>query len=217
MMFCQDSDLLYWDSLIFTYTQVGQLVLSSTGTLSDTVISVTIDLSQYDVQAGQVAILSGAVSGQFPIQDVTSSSMTISLLSAGLIPDDGSAGHAVNPSLTTGSVAFSIRTFWQYRRIISDQLLAAAGIAPSPAGVTPTLLNPQDFKRASALGALSLVYDAMAVANIGTSPTHWQDRSDAYSTLYLQAVRSIRAQLDWDGDGKADELRYLGEIVLRRE
>lgn len=217
MMFCQDSDLLYWDVSIFGYSNVSQLVAGSSGTLAGTTISVTgIDLTTLDVLPGQVASLTGAVTGTFPILAVTSNTLTISVLSAGLEPDDGSIGHAVNPVIS-GAIAFNIRTYWPQRRIVSDLLLSAAGIIPSlSTGKVPALLNPQDFKRAAVLGSMHLIYNSLAASYAGGSPANWEERAGIYGTLFSQAMRSIRAELDWTGDGNVDQVRYLGEIALRR-
>ncbi|HEY1684547.1 MAG TPA: hypothetical protein VGG19_07280 [Tepidisphaeraceae bacterium] len=222
MMFCQDVDLLYWDQQIFSNASAGQLVINTSGNISGTVItSSTLTLTDYDVQPGQVVSLTGGTSGLFPVLEVTATTMTISLLSEGLEPDDGSSGSPVLPPTSTGSVTFSIRTLWPYRRVITDQLLAAAGVPSTPVGgITPTLLNPQDFKRACALGSLAMAYSALNAATLVSSAaaaSQYEARSTAYSTLFSSALRNIRAELDWNNDGKADELRYLAEIHLRRE
>ena len=219
MIFCQDSDLLYYNNLIFITSQIGPLIVSAAGTLSGNVITspLTPDLLALDVQPGQVVSLTGVTTGQFPILGVTSSTLTFSLLTSGLYPDDGSPGTPIPPYIDSGTVNFSVRTFWPYRRVISDQLLAAAGMPIAPAnGVLPTILNPQDFKRACVMGTLAMAYTAMA--DVATSNVSFFTAQAAmYSSLFTQAVRSIRAELDWNGDGKADEMRYLGEVRLRRE
>jgi hypothetical protein len=218
MMFCQDADLLYWNNLIFTTAQIGQLIVSASGTLSGNVITspLTPDLLTLDVQAGQVVSLTGVIAGLFPILSVTSTTLTFSLLTSGLYPDDGSTGTPIPPYIDSGTVTFVVRTFWSFRRVISDQLLAAAGVPSAPvSGVVPTILNPQDFKRACAMGTLALAYTAMAEL-IPASASTYNAQANNYSTLFSQAVRSIRAELDWNGDGKADEMRYLGEVRLRR-
>jgi hypothetical protein len=218
MIFCQDADLLYWNSAIFIPGQIGQLIVNATGSLSGNVITSTLtpDLVTLDVQAGQVVTLAGVISGQFPILSVTSTTLTFSLLSSGLYPDDGSNGTPIPPYIDSGTVTYTVRTFWSYRRVISDQLLAAAGVPIAPVnGASPTILNPQDFKRACAMGTLAMAYTAVA-ANQTTDISIYTDRATMYSMLFTQAVRSICAELDWNGDGKVDEIRNLGEIRLHR-
>ena len=112
MIFCQDSDLLYYNNPIFTTSQIGPLIVSAAGTLSGNVITspLTPDLLALDVQPGQVVSLTGVTTGQFPILGVTSSTLTFSLLTSGLYPDDGSPGTPIPPYIDSGTVNFTVRT-----------------------------------------------------------------------------------------------------------
>lgn len=216
MMLCQDSDILYFDPLVFAAT-VGQVIANAGGNISGTVITIPAGLTGCDLHVNQVASITGVVSGQFVITAFDSTTVTVSMLSEGYQPDDGSTGENVPSFNSSGAVQMVVRTLWPYRRTISDQLLAAAGIPLLPTGPAPTLLNPQDFKRAACLGTLAMAYNYLAADYAGqSSGPLYLARYQIYVPLFSQAMRSIRAQIDWDCDGKPDEIRYLGEIGLTR-
>jgi hypothetical protein len=139
--------------------------------------------------------------------------LTLSVLYDGLFPVGVDPAVASAPGTAAG-LNFVIRTFWPQRRIISELILAAAGLDPGDATSADKILNPSALKRACALGTLHLIYSALAA--VATEPANLNTRADFYQTLYRRALGAARVELDLDGDGKADTVRVLGVLALQR-
>lgn len=218
MPFCTDTDLLYWEPNLFRdAAAAGQTLASGVASVSGTSATFSgLSLPGAGVRPLGVIQFSGeAVSGSFPIVSVDSDTeLTLSVLYDGLFPSDGTAGAA---SHVGGAVnqAFAIRTFYPQRQVVTQMLLQAAGVDPSLADAEGRVGNAEALKRPCVLGALQMIYNALAAA--ATEPAKLEARADLYERLYRQAMRSARVEVDTDGDGVADVVRSLNEVRLVRE
>jgi hypothetical protein len=214
MPFCTDTDLLHWEpNILKDAAFASQTLLSGTGNLVGTAFTITSgSLTADHVQAGQVIVLTGAVAGCFPIASVDNTTqLTLSVLYDGLLPEDGSG--TASPVGTATGLGYTIRTFWAQRRLISDLIQQAAGLN-SGETATSAILNPNELKRACALGTLQLIYSALAAAS--TSPAPLDARADLYERLYRRALRSAKVELDLNGDGQLEVIRALNILEFQR-
>jgi len=214
MPFCTDTDLLHWEpNILKDATFASQLLAAGTGNLAATVFTITSgSLIADHVQPGEVIVLTGAIIGCFPIASVDSSTqLTLSVLYDGLLPEEGSG--VASPVGTAAGLTYSIRTFWAQRRMISDLIQQAAGLASGESAAS-AIVNPKELKRACALGTLQMIYSALAAAS--TSPAPLDARADLYERLYRRALRSAKVELDLNGDGKTDAIRALNVLELQR-
>src|SRR5438067_1973 len=125
MTFCTDIDLLHWEpSICRDAAFASQTLIGGTGNLTGTTFAIASgSFTAAHVTADQVLVLSGALNGSYPIVSVDSATqLTISALYDGLFPGGGDPPTPTPPGAATG-LAFSIRTFWPQRRIISEMIL----------------------------------------------------------------------------------------------
>ena len=211
MTFCTDIDLLYWEpDLLKSAAFASQLLLAGTGTLSGTKFTIASgSLAESHVLAGQAIVLSGAVSGCYPLASVDSATeLTLSVLYEGLDQSPSPPGSAADVGLV-------IRTFWPQRKLVSDLLLHAAGIGPeSGAPAEAAIANPQALRRPCTLGTLQLLYSAMSAAS--NEPGPLAIRAELYERLYRRALSRTRVEIDYNGDGAAERVRHLALIELGR-
>jgi hypothetical protein len=214
--FCTDIDLLHWEpNILRDAAFASQTLLAGTGDLAGTTFTLdTVGASflASHVEADQVIVLSGGTSGCYPIVSVNSATqLTISTLFDGLFPLSG------NPTpIPVGSavdLAFVVRTFWPQRRVITELLLAAAGLDPVLHSVD-RVMNPQALRKACALGSLHMIYSALAAA--AAEPAAYGVRAELYERLYRRALRGARVELDLNGDGAADAVRPLNVLHMQR-
>src|SRR3954468_11913553 len=188
--FCTDADLLQWEpGLLKDAGFASQTLIAGTASVAGATLTVTAGGSLVDshVSPGQVVVLGGAVSGCFPIVRVTSATtMVISVLYDGLFPDaetDPAVETPVSASAVTG-LSFNVRTFWPQRRVVSELLMQAAGVDSLAsarrvaAGGHPIVANPQSLRRACTVGALQMIYSAVAAA--AASPAELKVRAELY-------------------------------------
>ncbi len=215
MAFCTDTDLLHWEpSVLKDATFASQALISGTGNLTGTsfVISAGSFITS-QVQPGMVMVLSGALAGCFPIASVNSATqVTLSVLYDGLFPETGGAS-AIPVGSGTGLTYF-VRTFWPQRRIVSDLIQQATGLASGESAAS-AIINPKELRRACALGTLQMIYSALAAAS--ASPALFNTRADVYERLYRRALRSATVELDLNGDGKPDVVRSLAVLDFQRQ
>lgn len=217
MIFCNDVDLLAWEpDVLKDAAFASQTLVTGTGDLAGTTFTVTTgsSLSAHAVEAGNVIILSGAVAGCFPIVSVTgASTLELTVLHEDPFPETGSA-TPVSPGAATG-LPFVIRTFWAQRKVVSELLEQAVGLAPgTPEALTATILNPQALRRTCVMGTLQMIYSALAAA--ATDSARYSLRADLYERLYRRAMRQAQVDLDLNGDGWADVRRSPGLLRLIR-
>ncbi|HZZ44812.1 MAG TPA: hypothetical protein VFE58_17880 [Tepidisphaeraceae bacterium] len=217
MAFCTDVDLLYWEPNLFKDgAGAAQTLLAGVADVSGTSASVgSLSLGNAHVEPLDVIQFTGAsVAGAFPIVSVDSdSSLTMSVLYDGLFHSDGSTGTAPHAGTATGQ-AFAVRTFYPQRQIVTQMLLQAAGLEAGEVGGEEKVVNLEALRRVCALGALQLIYSALAAAAV--SPTNLSNRADLYERLYRSAMRSVKVELDLDGDGVGDCVRVLNLLQLVR-
>ena len=219
MLLCTDTDLLHWEpNLLREAAFASQTLLTGTGDLAGTMFTVdgpvgAPTLLAAHVAADQVIVLTGGTSGSYPIVSVNSATqLTISVLYDGLFPVSG-AGVA-SPVGNADNLSFAIRTFWPQRRVVSDLLLAAAGLNPTREDLGDVVTNPQTLRKAAVLGTLHMIYSALAAA--AAEPESLSTRADLYERLYRRALRNTVVELDLNGDGAADAVRPLNVLQLQR-
>lgn len=213
MLFCNDVDLLYWEPDLFKEAAfASQLLFSGTGDLTNGTILVTAGgtLTSHKIAAGQVVIAGAPVNGCLAITGKLGEVyLLVSAIHANLFPDSGPAPDAVTAP-DASAIAFTIRTFYPQRQIVSDLLMSAIGVE-----VDSAIINPAALRRACALGALQMIYSAVAAA--AAEPARYEVRADLYERLYRRALRNAHVELDLNGDGRADTRRSPGLLVLNRD
>jgi hypothetical protein len=216
MTYCTDTDLLHWEPNIFRDAAfASQLLLAGSGNLSGMAFSVAAGLlAANHVAAGQVIVLSGAISGSYPVVSVDSaSSLTLSIMYDGLFPDAG-AGEP-SPVGSASGLAFAIRTFFPQRRVVSAILNRAAGIGgETDAPTTARIINTEAVRRPCVLGTLQMIYNALAAA--ASQPSELTIRAQLYERLYRRSLGQACVEIDLDGDGKAEAVRRLGAREMVR-
>lgn len=216
MVFCTDVDLLHWEPNLFRDAVfASQQLLAGTGDLAGTTLTVSAgSLNAAHVAAEQVIVLSGLVTGSYPIVSVNSATqLTLSVLYDGLYPEQGA--KVASPVGTAASVGFVVRTFWPQRKIVSDLLLRGAGIGPEYSGREDArVVNAEALRRPCVLGTLQMIYSALAAA--AEDPTHHSVRAELYERLYRRALTQARVEVDLDGDGAGDAVRRLCVGELKR-
>jgi hypothetical protein len=216
MTFATDIDILHWEPNLFRDAAfASQTLVSGTGDLVGTTFTASdATLLISHVTPDQIIVLSGGTEGSYPIVSVDSATqLTISVLYDGLFPLGGDPA-VTSPPGTASGLNFVIRTFWPQRRIVSELMIAAAGLDPADAASADKIIRPGSLKRACALGTLHLIYSALAA--VATEPANLIGRSNFYGRLYRRALGATRVELDLNGDGEADTVRTLGVLDLQR-
>lgn len=215
LTFCNDIDLLHWEpGILRDAAFASQTLISGTGDLAGSTFTIASgSFHAAHVAQEQVIVLSGATAGSYPIVSVDSAmQLTLSVLYDGLFPASGEA--TPSPPGTAAGLAFVVRTFWPQRRIISELLIQAAGLDPADPDAEQQILNPDALKRACALGALHLIYSALAGA--AAEPANLIHRVELYEKLYRRALRNATLKLDLNLDGRIDALRRLNVMEMER-
>ncbi|HEY7087650.1 MAG TPA: hypothetical protein VH518_06140 [Tepidisphaeraceae bacterium] len=212
MTFATDINLLHWEpNLLKDASAVAQTLLSGTGTLSGTTFTIDAgSLSSANVSDEYAIVIADPIGGTFPIVSVnTSTTLTLSVLYDQLFPDEGDVEPFVSGS--GSALGYTIRTFWPQRRVVSELLLQAAGLRLDQA---PLIQNPEALQRPCTLGALHMIYTALAAA--AAEPADQLIRAELYEKLYRRALKAAVVDLDLDGDGIIDTTRRLGVLELQR-
>ena len=198
MPFATDIDLLLWEpTLLQEAAFASQILLSGTCDLEDSTITIASgSFASAKVVVGNVVVLSGAISGCFPIVEVTSATeLKISALYADL-------SQPIEPSsvgVATG-LTYSVRTYFAQRKIVSDLLLTTAGLNAD--AYTEKVIVTPSLRRACTLGSLQMIYNAIAAT--AEDSHHHAIRASVYGKLYRRALRLVRLDLDTNNDGEAD-------------
>ncbi len=216
MTFCTDVDLLHWEPNIFRDAAfASQLLLAGSGDLSGLTFVISAgSLVDAHVAAGQVIALSGALAGSYPIVSVDSATqLTLSIMYDGLFPDSGEGEPS--PVGSAAGLGFAIRTFFPQRRVVSSILMRAAGIgAEINAPATAQIINTEAMRRPCVLGTLQMIYSALAAAS--AEPAELNIRAELYERLYRRALAQTVAEIDINGDGRAEVVRRLGAREMMR-
>ena len=192
MVYCNDVDLMNWEPNIFKgASAVAQTLISGTGDLAGTSFTISSgSLAASQVSARCAAFLEGAINSTLAIVSVDSDTqMTVSVLW-------GDLSQPVE-SKTGSGIPYSVRTFSAQSKLISDIF---AGM------IDGTITNAEVLRRPTALGTLMLIYRALGAT---TSNAGWLARADLYERLYQRALRSVKLEIDTNGDGIADVTRDL--------
>lgn len=210
--FANDIDLLHWEpNILVDASAVAQTLLAGSGDLAGTTFTLSSgSLVDARISPGMVIWLGPPIGGCFPIVAVNSASeLTLSVLYDQLYPDEGQP-QPLSPGSGSG-ISYAIRTFWPQRRIVSELLLHVAGIRPEHKS---TIVNPDSLRRPCALGALQMIYTALAAAS--AEPASLLVRAELYQRLYRRALRATAIELDSDNDGRPDVRRLLNVLQLQR-
>ncbi len=215
MNYCTDIDLLQWEPRIFADAVIAsQTLATGTGDLAGTSFTIASgSFTDAKVAAFGVIALSGAVAGCYPILSVDNAT-TLTLSTVHEPWSDESPGSAGVIGTATG-LGYVIRTFSPQAGIVSEMLRQAVGIVPGTGDEsTITILNPTALRRACVMGTLWMVYGAMAA--MASEPAVYAGRADQYEHLYRRALRNVKVELDWNGDGVVDERRSLNVLTMAR-
>jgi hypothetical protein len=214
--FATDTDLLHWEPSLLRddAAAVAQTLLAGTGTLAAGA-TFTIDsgslIDAHVVAMDHVVALGAPINGAFPIVSVESATvLKLSVIYDQLYPDEGE-GSPWAPGSGSG-IAFDIRTFWPQRRIVSELLCQAAGVKLEDA--SDRILNPDALRRPCVLGALNMIYCALAAA--AAEPGYLVARAEMYERLYRRALRAVQVEIDLNDDGVAEVRRRLNVLELHR-
>lgn len=210
--FCSDVDLLRWEPTLFRDAGfVSQTLMNGTGAISGATLTIAAgSFTAARVESGGVVTLGAPHDGCLAILSVDSATqLTLSPLAPGIDDEPPLAG--LPPSGV--DLPFTIRTFWAQRRLVSDLIRACALVEESIDAGAPAVVQAPGVRRACALGALQMIYNALAAP--GDTPHH-AVHADLYERLFRQAVRRARVQIDTDGDGQPDLVRRMDVLRLER-
>ena len=204
-MFATDRDLLVIEPQAFArLAWLGQRVLSGTGSVSGTALTVTgATFASRGIGVGSVLLLAGV-----PVEVVAitgASTATVSIARAGVN----------DPAIATGlsgSVAVAGFTFGPQIALAHRQVMRMVGVDPDgvvPGSVVPgQVKNPREVAWLEALLALRLIYAAQATA-VGHE-AHMDRSLRLLDDRLRSAVGELRVLIDTDGDGLADVVRVVG-------
>ena len=210
--FATDIDLLHWEpNLLKDATFASQKLISGTGNVAGTAFTISSgSFTDAKVKVDQLIKLAAPFDGTFPIITVNSATqLTLSVMYDGLFPDSGP--RVPGPVGSASAVTYSIHTFFPQIMIVSDLLLQAAGLKEDQ---SDAILNPTALKRPCTLGALQMIYSALAAA--AAEPADFIVRADLYERLYRRALRCANVEIDMDGDGIPESRRALNVLELKR-
>ena len=213
--FCTDRDLLATEPSAFAADGFGAAALASgtSGGVSGTTFSASgVNFTAAGVEAGMVLTTSPTIPAEGDAWEIVSvdspTTLTVSILRA----DPESA--AVAPPAASG-LSFFVRTFAARIVNVSEamaeklrRITEAAGIASSD------FADSNQLRRAAVLGTLAELFRARA-ENARTEDAHWT-KAEYYQNEFLAAQNRLRLAVDLDGDGRAEETRSLGNVLLRR-
>jgi hypothetical protein len=193
---------------------VGQRLVSGTGTISGTTLTLTaqdVNFQNAGVEAGHVALVDGA-----PYEVLARLSATTATISR--LRDDP-AGAALTPSPVTGKPVL-VYTFRPQAAMVHAQVLRMLGIEPgaAPAQGQPgesSITNPAALRQLEVLGTLHLIYTAAAAPD-ATWNEHAFNRVQVYRERYAAERQRAAARIDLDGDGLPDATRRLNVIQFVR-
>jgi hypothetical protein len=218
-MFARDRDLWALEPNLFTdvrftsqRTLDGASIAIGGDGLSLALLAGT--LTDARVVVGSVLDVVGV--GLVEVAAITSdASATVSKLRA---DRDGPAVPVVS-SAWTGTVSgwtFAPQIGSVHRRLLMALGLDPAGGGdPGPRGVdASSVLNGGELAHAEALGALAMIYSAVAPTSPPDSPI--RAKAERYERWASAAMGSARAVLDLDDDGEADSTRLASLNTLRR-
>ncbi|MBX3385657.1 MAG: hypothetical protein KF768_03720 [Phycisphaeraceae bacterium] len=201
-----DRDLLVLEPLLFR--DVGfaaTMIARGTGSLNAGLLTISgLNLPALGITTGHVAIIDG-----LPVEVLATSGsgVTVSLLR----PTD--ASPPINPGNQTSKPA-SISSFVPHIRAVHDQLIRDFGLDPASAALAPSAIessitNPEALTRASALGALALIWGAIDTDRA-------RERAALYRRRFAAERERVRLFLDLDGDGLPEAVRTLVSAQLTR-
>lgn len=203
-MFATDIDLLTLEPNLFADVGWnGQRLISATGTLSGTTLTIGgVDLTASGVEAGCVVLMSGV-----PLEVIARTSATTLAIS---LIRWGRTGPAIPPvGLTTGNC--EVRTFRPQIAIAHRAVMQTLGLGE---GEDAQVTNGADFATFEAALTLYTIY---AAASAGTEQGRvLVSKAEQYRGRAGSERTRIAARLDTDSDGVIDATRRPGVIPLVR-
>jgi hypothetical protein len=211
-LYCTDADLLSWEpdlpreASFASQTLLANVAASLAGT---TLTLASGSFADSRVRAGHVVVLSGTVSGCFPILSVDSpTTCTISAQHEGLLDEPPTPA----PAGTAASVSVTVRTFAPQRIVTSEMLTRLGGVEPTG---SQRITNVAALRRPAVLGTLHMVYSALSAAG-GDESADLIVRAELYERLFRRSLRAIIVEVDTNGDGEPDLRRMLRSARLVR-
>jgi hypothetical protein len=213
MTYCTDADLLAWEpDLPREASFASQTLLSgATASLAGTTLTfATALLGDRRIRAGHVAVLTGTVSGCYPIVSVDSlTECTISAQHDGL----HETPRVTAPAGSASTVSVTIGTFAPQRIATSEMLTRLCGVDPTgPHRIT----NASALRRPAVLGTLHMIYTALSAAG-GDDAADLIVRAELYEKLFRRSLRAVTVDIDTNADGEPDLRRMLRTARLVRE
>lgn len=209
-MFANDRDLLALEPNVFEDAAwAGQaLVEADDGVVvGPALTSATADFEAAGVDTGHVALVNGVALEV--LERVGAGALLVSLVRA-------TPGDAPIPASPVTGATVRVSTFAPQMRVAHEEVMRALGLATDGDGAPNAshVMNPRAAVRAEALGALALVYGALA-ARVGEDSAHWV-KARAYEERYARERNRVVVALDLDGDGEADATRRASTARMRR-
>lgn len=202
MTYCTDTDLLHWEPrLLEEAAFASQTLLDADAELDGTRLTLASgSWIAAGVWPGDVAVLSGAVRGCYPIASIDSATDATITVFRG-----GDLGPTPPPS--AGQVHVVVRTFRPQREVVAALLEHAIDLRPGE-----VLTNPGSLRPAAVAGTLQMIFNGLA--GMAEDTTHYRVRTDLYERLLRRQLRSVAIEVDTNGDGRADYRRSLGILRL---
>ena len=213
-MFATDRDLAALDPAAFRDAAwIAQVVTRGTGSISGVLLNATaieVPFTDTAIEAGYVAVL-GA--GAFEaVQVLGPNDLEVTRMR-------DSFESLTWPGVNVPASPFAVVTFRPQIETVHRRILQLLGMHASPFESSVTLpdsriVNPWDFVRLEALGALHLVYAAAGAIEPEDSPAN--QRAAMYRRRFAEERSRVVAHVDLDGDGRVDVLRPLNAARLVR-
>ena len=213
-MFINDRDLLLLEPNLFRDASwAGQLLISATGNISGTTLTLTaydVDFDGARVDGGYVVLVDGTP--YEVIARLTATTATISRIR------ENTGDAPLMPSPVTTQLV-SVMTFRPQASIAHAQVLRMLGIEPASTGETGAvtdsdITNPEDLVLVECFAALHMIFAAVSSLSSPTSPL--VERMEMYRQRFATERQRTAALIDTNGDGIADATRRLNIIQLTR-
>lgn len=210
-MLASDRDLVVYEPNLFRDAGLlNQRRIAGSATITGTTfVCAEADFAELGVGAGDVVEIDGATLEV--LARLSATTLTVSRVR-------GRPGDAAIPP-GDGSVTFALGTCRPQIGLSHERVVRGLGLVPTGFGAGETdvlgrprageeaITNPGALRRLVALGALEMVYLAVASLRGGDDPA--QRRSEEYRRQWERERAAAGAWIDTNGDGVPDELRRV--------
>lgn len=212
-MFATDRDLLMFEPrLFFDVSWASQKLVDSAsgGSINSAGDTLTLSGGTFDsLGIGEGFVVIAGATPLEVVERLSATQVRISRLRA-------SAGDALIPAASGSGLKVVIHTFRPQIAIVHRQVMRMLGIEPG-GGSSPResdITNPSSLVPAEALGALHLIFSS-AAALVGGDSTLWV-KARMYEERFRRERRRVVAEIDLDGDGRADTIRRASAAQFMR-